>query len=575
MRKEILEKIEALQKIEDTRDLSRKLKDLKEDYYNVARIEAEQQLQKFLDEGGNRADYERPKDEVDFQFKEVVTKLGDRIASFRERLRQEELKNFDKKNNLLSQIEGLKEEEHIGKALAKMKAIQEVWKAIGNVPKEKAKALSSEYSHKLDDFYYGIKIYSELQDHDFKKNIELRIEVIDKIRKLGELKSIKEIQTLLPAYQADWDQQGPVFKTEWEKLRDEYWTELRKVQEKVKGHFTELRDKQGENLNAKKELIAKIDHILANHSKNQKPSQWDKLTKEIIELQNKWKNIGFAGKKDNDQIWKSFTKKCDEFFKAKSEFFKVLKGELKGVKAKKLKLIEEITALKGNTNWRDTSLKIQKLQKRWKDTGSLMHGEEQKMWNQFRSECDYFFNKKKEWYAGLDERKANNLKEKKSFLSKLAKLKIESSGDEAKVELANQFKKFYDIGPVPEKNGAELMKEFQDVQQNLLKSLGLEQEDIKALQYKVKLERISGGENPEESLQKEIKDIERAVKNLDSDKIQYENNLGFFQHGADDNPMKKEVIDKIKALESRRSGMIDRIKLIKAELRNLKQRENS
>lgn len=571
MRKDILEKIEALHKAEDTLEVIRNLKGLKEDYYNVARIESEQALEKFLEEGGNRADFDRPKDEIDLQFKDLVTKLGERIKSFRERQKQEQLKNFDKKSALLKEIDELKELEHIGKALSRMKEIQDDWKEIGPVPKEKSKNLSSEYSLKLDEFYYGIKIYGELQDHDFKKNLTLRQEIIEKIKGLQKEESIKELQLLLPAIMADWDQQGPVNRNEWEALRDEYWTAVRVIQDKIRGHFKEVKDSQKESLENKRKVLDTLKALIEKAKSNSKPGHWDKSTKRVIELQKEWKNLGYAGKKVNDEIWKEFRALCDQFFSSKDSFFQNLKGELKDVRAFKQRLIDQVRELKESNNWRETTKKIQQIQKRWKDGGNLLRGEEQKYWNQFRAECDHFFNRKKEWFDTLDDRKAENFKKKTSFLNELEKISLAKELEKVEEQLTTEFKKFYDIGPVPDKEASELMKRFQNIQKDLLEKAGLDAAELKDLQYKVKLERLGESENPIDRLTKEKADLERQLKNIDSDKIQYENNLGFFQHVADDNPMKKEVLDKVKALESRKEAVVDRIKLIKAELRKLRE----
>lgn len=574
MRKEIIEKIEALQKNEDTKEVASSLKDLKEDFYNVARIEAEKQLEKFLEEGGNRADFERPKDEIDARFKELLDKLNERIRSYRERLKQEQLQNFDKKTELLNEISSLKEEEHIGKALTRIKQIQEEWKSIGSVPKEKAKTVASEYSQKLDEFYYGIKIYSELQEHDFKKNIELRKEIISKIKELEKQKAIKELQMLLPAYQADWDQQGPVLRAEWDALRDEYWQAVRAIQDRIKKHFSDVKEKHQANLERKKEIIERVEQKLAALSQINKASKWDKATQEVLAMQAEWKKAGFAGKKVNDEVWKAFRSACDAFFKAKEDFFSELKDELKDVKARKLALIKQVSEIKDNTNWRDTSKKIQQIQQQWKRSGNLLRGEEQKLWNAFRAECDHFFNKKKEWFAGLDERKANNLKEKTAYLDALEKFKTERSGEDAAQELRDAFKKFYDIGPVPEADATALLKRFRNIQKSLSNQLGINASELQELQYKVKLDRMGDDENPEESLDNERRDLERQMKTIDSEKIQYENNLGFFQYVADDNPMKKEVLEKIQDLQNKKAACLERIKLIKTEMRKLKQEES-
>ena len=50
--------------------------------------------------------------------------------------------------------------------------------------------------------------------------------------------------------------------------------------------------------------------------------QWNQLTNEIKKVQDEWKKIGYASKKDNDKIWKEFRGVCNSFFDERKAFFK-------------------------------------------------------------------------------------------------------------------------------------------------------------------------------------------------------------------------------------------------------------
>ena len=50
-------------------------------------------------------------------------------------------------------------------------------------------------------------------------------------------------------------------------------------------------------------------------------NEWNALSKEIEEIQQEWKKIGFASKKENQRIYDRFRAACDTFFARKREFY--------------------------------------------------------------------------------------------------------------------------------------------------------------------------------------------------------------------------------------------------------------
>ena len=46
------------------------------------------------------------------------------------------------------------------------------------------------------------------------------------------------------------------------------------------------------------------------------------MTKEIMQAQSDWKQIGFASRKSNNALFARFRAVCDAFFAAKAAFFK-------------------------------------------------------------------------------------------------------------------------------------------------------------------------------------------------------------------------------------------------------------
>lgn len=56
--------------------------------------------------------------------------------------------------------------------------------------------------------------------------------------------------------------------------------------------------------------------------------QWDEATKQIIALQERWKTLGYAAKKVNNELFARFRKSCDEFLRKKPYFSRTEKMNL-------------------------------------------------------------------------------------------------------------------------------------------------------------------------------------------------------------------------------------------------------
>ena len=107
-------------------------------------------------------------------------------------------------------------------------------------------------------------------------------------------------------------------------LREDIWNRFKAastvINKRHQQHFEELRGKEEENLARKTALCEKAEAVAAQPNANS--SDWEKRTKEIIDIQAEWKTIGFAPQKMNVKIFERFRAACDDFFGRKGEYFK-------------------------------------------------------------------------------------------------------------------------------------------------------------------------------------------------------------------------------------------------------------
>ena len=232
--------------------------------------------------------------------------------------------NLKQKTDLITELKTLVEnEENIGSAFKAFNTIQETWKKIGDIPRTKRDIVQKEYSRLREMFFYNINMYREIKDHDYKRNAQLKQEIIHKLQTLRNGESqVREIEkSLLRSLQDDWEDIGPVNNEEWEILKTSYWEAVRSIYDKINKHYDEYRQIQNDNLNKKRAIIASLKIKIKEEDDSRNIKQWNHLTNEVKKAQEDWKKIGFAAKKDNDKIWKEFRGICNAFFDERKVFF--------------------------------------------------------------------------------------------------------------------------------------------------------------------------------------------------------------------------------------------------------------
>ncbi len=477
-----------------------------------------------------------------------------------------ESKNLASKRALISQLrETVTSEENIGAAFATFKEIQEKWKEIGDIPRDKRNDIQKEYSKLLEDFFYNINIYKQLKDHDFQRNHKMKQDVIVKLKELQKEESVKKLEAELKTLQNDWDEIGPVPNEEWELMKESYWTEVRSIYNRINRFYEDRREQQRENIEKKKVLHEELKAIITDMGEPDSTKEWEKLTKDVLDIQKRWKTIGFGPKKENDEIWKEFRASCDQFFDAKKGFYDVINSKFDGVAAKKMELIEKANELKTSTDWKGTSNAIINLQKRWKQLGHAGRKNEQKLWKQFRGACDEFFDARQKHFADQDKAYEDNLTAKQEVLKKIEALKLPEDKSEALKQLKELSAEFSAIGHVPMKMKNEIYNGFKkamDTHYGSLKMEGLEKEKV---MFQAKIDTMLSSPNAGRMLNDAKYDLRKEIDKHKKEIAQLENNLGFFANSKGADALKKDVEKKVKRVEEKIALCKQKLKMIPNE----------
>lgn len=492
-------------------------------------------------------------------FTEIKEAFYTQYSAFKaKRNEQKTLKDALEKENLRhkkSLIEKLQEvienEENIGAAYNAQKEIHETWKKIGDIPRDKRDEIQRDYSRMLEIFFHNMKIYRELKDHDYHRNTQLKLALINQLEMLKNSANIKDMESALRTLQNEWEEIGPVQNEEWEKLKTNYWDAVRAVYEKINQFYNERRNIQLDNFEKKKELLTQVNQLTEKLGDNQTAKQWETSTEELLKIQANWKTIGQAPKKENEEIWKSFRGACDLFFDTKKAFYKNIEAHQNEIADKKRKLIEEAKKIQNSTDWRTTSEKLIRLQKEWKNCGNAGQRLENKLWTEFRASCDVFFNARENNLKEQESELITNLEAKKAVLENLSG--FVATGE--KLTDLNTLKQFADswkaIGPIPAEGRDELYQSYKKVLDGHYETLQIDPAEKEMIIYKAKFESLPAGNDRTQALLREKTFIRKQIDQLNAEINQMENNLSFFAKSKGADALRKEVDGKIQQIQHR------------------------
>lgn len=556
--------IERLKEIvgNDENPTKEELDHLKTSFYKLHIAEREAQQKAYLEAGGDPDKYVLVPDEAEDVFKAEMGVIKERRAKLFLQQEAEKQENLEKKLNIIERIKNMASSpEEANKNYNEFKELQQQWKDIKNVPADKANELWRNYQLYVEQYYDQLNLNREAREYDFKKNLGIKNHLCEAAEKLAEEPDVISAFHQLQELHQQFREVGPVAK----ELRDEVWTRFKAastvINKRHQQHFDELRAKEEDNLVKKTALCEKVEDIVKDEHKG--ANEWEKLTKEIIDIQAEWKKIGFAPQKMNVKIFERFRAACDDFFSKKAAFFKEMKQRYNENIAKKQSLIEKAEALMESTDWKVTTDKMIALQKEWKTIGAVPKKVGDELWSKFLEACNKFFEARNAANAGTRNEERTNLDKKKAIISQLKEL-VESNVDDLQEKVKGLVDEYAKIGHVPYKEKDKLYKQYHEVLDKLYDDLHVTTAKRKLDNFKSNLKNVV--KRGEDALDNERGRLMRRYEGLKQEINTYENNLGFLNASSKKgNSLIDEMNRKVQRLKDDMELIKQKIKTIDSE----------
>ena len=535
---------------------------LKTTFYKLHFAQRDAEQKAYLDAGGDPEKYVVTPDEDEETFKAEMVLVKEKRTKLFVQQEEEKQTNLKRKLEIIEKIKGMATSpEEANRNFQEFKQLQQEWKEIKQVPAEKANELWRNYQLYVEQFYDLLKLNSEAREYDFKKNLEIKTRLCEAAEKLDEETDIISAFHQLQKLHQEFRETGPVSK----ELREEIWTRFKAastvINKKHQQHFENIRSKEEDNLARKTELCEKVEAIAQEENKG--AGDWERHTKQIIEIQTQWKTIGFAPQKMNVKIFERFRAACDDFFGKKAEYFKSLKERFAENAAKKKKLVEQAQELQDSTDWKSTSDKLIALQKEWKTIGMVPKKQGDQLWNDFLAACNKFFEARNAANAGTRSTERENLEKKRGIIAQL-KAAAEEAGDDLQEKVQQLVDEYQQIGHVPFKEKDKLYAEYHAILDKLYKELNISVSRRRLDNFKNNLKQMAG--RGADALDNERARLMRRYESLKQEIQTYENNLGFLNVSSKKgNSLIDEMNRKVQKLKDDCELVKQKIKAIDAE----------
>ena len=518
--------VETLKKLVEgpVEEVKEEVDELKQAYYKQKKLEIEEAKSAFVAAGNPESDFVPAPDELEETLKSLLSVFREKKAEYTASLEKQKEENLARKQQILDEMKAITaDSDNINKQYTRFQELQQAFKEPCELPSSAVSGLWKSFQACVENFYDLLKINKELRDYDFKKNLEQKTALCEAAEALltndDVVSAFKQLQLL----HDEWRVIGPVAK----ELREELWNRFKdastEVNKRYQSFFEARKEVERKNEEAKTALCEEIEAIDMNALTSF--AQWDEATKHVLDLQSRWKTLGFASRKMNNVLFERFRKTCDEFFARKAEYFKAVKERMAANLEKKKTLCEKAEALKDSTDWKATTDIYVALQKEWKTIGPVAKKHSDAIWKRFVSACDYFFAQKNSQLASTRQAEQENLEKKREIIARLKAIDESVEPDEAIKTVRELMAQWNTIGYVPFKEKDKIYKEYQAQLDILFARLNMNETRNRLSNFSATVQQMADGNHD-----KLYRERERLLRMYDQKKAElqtYENNVGF------------------------------------------------
>lgn len=242
--------------------------------------------------------------------------LNDKFFDQRSLIR--EFQDYDRKKNLESKkeiIESMQklvgEDTSLKDMMNHFRQLQESWRLTGPVPRENLDEIMETYRSINEKVTEKKNSLITVVDAERKGNQAKKEEIVEKVLNLlddeNELSWAKRNKDLSKLIE-EWKKVGSVPRSENERIRNEFSNAVKAFNKLKNTFFKEQKNEKLANLKLRQEACEKVESII------KEGGDLHKRRDDVVNIQRYWKTIGYAPRKQSDELWERFRKSCNDYF---------------------------------------------------------------------------------------------------------------------------------------------------------------------------------------------------------------------------------------------------------------------
>lgn len=242
---------------------------------------------------------------------------------------------------------------------------------------------------------------------------------------------------------------------EWEQLHEEGSDKRmeRRFERAIERH-TATKEAIDEAIKVKSDLLAKAEEM-------RESSRWNKTADKYKDLQKQWREAGWAGEPDNDELWTKFQEVNDYFFNRRKEHFAKRAEKIEEAAVIKAELVEEAIKYEDSTDWKDTSAIMHGLMDKWKAAGFAGRNTDDELWEKFNGARQRFFQRQNEHFENLRRKQRESYDIKKDLIAQAEENKNSTDFENTRVKMEELMDQWREAGYSGRKHDNQLWEEFQ------------------------------------------------------------------------------------------------------------------
>lgn len=527
---------------------ARKLRDhfrqIREAAFAIFDAEEKEKKEAFVAEGGEPLDfhYHNP---LKSEFNAVYGDYRRQLDAYFKELEKTQQENLEERNQIIEELKALYTEpnEDISNVFKKFRELKTRWHNAGSIPKAQAGNVFRTYFHHLDNFYEYLDLNKELRELDYAHNLEVRHSIIKRAEELVKEDNVQKALNELQYLHRLWKEEAvPVA----EEHREPTWQVFKELTNKIHDRKSEISEKlkaeQEENLKKKEDIIAEIRGLLQN-SDNKNHGEWQSGIRKLNSLRDSFLAVGRVPREHNQRMWNEFKEATREFNHKKNEFYKNLKAEQQSNLEKKMELLEIAKEHADSTDWNKSVQVVKRIQSEWKKIGHVPRKHSDKIWKEFKTACNKFFDNYKDRANRASQAQLDNLEKKEAILEELKAFKPTEEVQE-NLDKINEFNiRWNSVGKVPSAN-TSINSEYNKLVNELVKSFGLTDNEVQDFKMSSLVDQIKSDLDGN-LLDEEIKKSRKKIEDLEKEITQLENNVSFFANADENSPLLRDVYRQI------------------------------